>query len=323
VSEFSLIKQYCKNVGINQPETILGVGDDAAIVQIPHGKELVISVDSLVENVHFFKETAAALIAYKLVSVNLSDMAAMGATPKWITLALTLPNNNESWLSDFSKSLNSICNNYQVQLIGGDTCRGPLVLSLQVMGLVDMGRALSRSNAKVGDDVYVSGSVGDASLALACVQGKVSLSKSDKNSLRSALDSPLAQVELGQNLLGVANSCIDVSDGLVGDLSHIAEQSGVTLSLDVETLPLSNIYSEYLIVGGTLNYALSGGEDYQLAFTAPIRYREKIAKLSEKLNVRITKIGSVLKEVDQKVILHNHGKLFTLSDDVGYQHFSE
>lgn len=323
MTEFTLIQKYCKDIGSVQAETVISVGDDAAVVNIPSGKEIVVSVDSLVEGVHFFAGTKAQNIAHKLVAVNLSDMAAMGALPKWVTLALTIPKHDNVWLSEFSKGLDRICKQYKVQLIGGDTCQGPLVLSLQVMGIVDKGEALTRSSARVGDDVYVSGNLGDASLALAAIQDKVQLSNNDLQLLRFALDKPTPQVKLGQHLIGLANSCIDISDGLIGDLSHIALQSGVSIKLDVESLPLSEPYTQYLTPEGDLGFALNGGEDYQLAFTAAATQRKKIDKISAKLGIKLTKVGKVLTKSAEMIMLSKNGQVFTLSNNKSYQHFSE
>ncbi len=323
MTEFSLIQKYCENIGFEQAETVISVGDDAAVVNTPLGKELVVSVDSLVEGVHFFAGTEAQNIAHKLVAVNLSDMAAMGATPKWITLALTIPNHDDVWLSEFSKGLDQICKEYNVQLIGGDTCQGPFVLSLQVMGLVNVGEALLRSGAKVGDDVYVSGDLGDASLALAAIQGNVQLPNNDLQQLRVALDTPTPQIKLGQHLLGLANSCIDISDGLIGDLSHIVEQSGVSIQLDVECLPLSEPYTRYLSSKEGVGFALSGGEDYQLAFTTSVINQNKIDEISAKLGVKLTRIGKVQNKADEMIMLSKHGKAFTLTNNKSYQHFSD
>ena len=252
MAEFSLIERFCKGIGANHASTTLSVGDDAAVISIPPSMELAISVDTMVAGVHFYEDAAPEYIAHKLLAVNLSDMAAMGAEPKWATMTLTTPEINDQWLEAFSNSLNSLASQYGVQLIGGDTTQGQLNLSIQIMGLLPQSKALTRSSAQIGDDVYVSNTIGDAALALRCIEGQKSgvpdqsLEGLLSSPLRKFLEQPEPQIVLGLNLLGLANSCIDISDGLVADLSHIAEQSNVSIELNVDLLPLSPHYNKYL-----------------------------------------------------------------------------
>lgn len=325
MAEFSLIERYCQDIGTSHSLTQIGVGDDAAVVRIPHGKELVVSVDSMVEAVHFFANTDPKLIAHKLVAVNLSDMAAMGAQPKWATLALTIPVIDEKWLSAFSNSLNNIAKAYELQLIGGDTTQGPLTLSMQIMGLVNQGTALTRSKSSAGDDVYVSGNIGDAGLALAGLEGRVELADEAQAELRRSLDTPTPQVALGLSLSGLASACIDVSDGLLADLGHIATSSKVGIQLDVDKIPLSKLFLEIHPGSEGLELALTGGDDYQLAFTAnPIR-RDKLSQISTQLGIRISRIGRVIKAQqpnEARLDLLYHGDPYVLKRDTGFQHFS-
>jgi len=323
MAEFSLIERFCLGIGTEHKMTRLGIGDDAAIVAVPDDMELAVSVDTLVEGVHFYPDTDPQHIAHKLFAVNLSDMAAMGARPKWATLSLTLPSNDEAWLTAFSKSLDHIAREYGVQLVGGDTSRGSLALSLNIMGLLPKGKALTRARARPGDDVYVSNSLGDAALALRCIDGKAKLKGMNLEQLRQALDMPEPQVALGRGLLNIANACIDLSDGLVGDLEHIANQSDVTIEIKVERVPLSSEYHQYLSLGGNLDLALSGGDDYQLAFTAVPDRRGEIRELAEQLDIPITKIGKVHKAGSEPIVLSNDGEPYRLGADVGYQHFSD
>lgn len=325
MAEFSLIERYCQDIGTSHSSTQISVGDDAAVVRIPPGRELVISVDTMVEAVHFFSNTDPKLIAHKLVAVNLSDMAAMGAQPKWATLALTIPAIDEKWLSAFSSSLNNIAKAYSLQLIGGDTTRGPLTLSMQIMGLVDQGQALTRSKSNYGDDVYVSGTIGNAGLALAALDGRVELADDVLTELRLSLDTPTPQVELGLSLSGLANACIDVSDGLLADLGHIATSSKVGIQLDIDKIPLSKRFLEVYPNGEGLDLALTGGDDYQLVFTAKQIYRDKLSEIAEQLDIRISRIGSVIESRaanEGRVELFYHGQRYELKRDTGFQHFS-
>ena len=317
MAEFSLIERFCKGIGRQHPETKVNVGDDAAIIAIPDGMELAISVDSMVSGVHFFPNASPASIAHKLLAVNVSDMAAMGAQPKWATMTLTIPTIDETWLTEFSSSLNAQAKQYGVQLIGGDTTEGDLNLSMQIMGLTIKSKAISRSGAKLEDDIYLSNNVGDAALALDFIKRGKHVSKS----LLSALEKPTPQVELGLKLPDIANSCIDVSDGVVADLSHIARQSHVSVVLDVDQLPLSNDYLAYIESGGNVDLALTGGDDYQLAFTAPKKYRKALESISLELSVNLTRVGHVIMKNDSPVYLTRSGEHYELNQDAGYQHF--
>lgn len=320
MTEFSLIDRFCRDIGASHPETSIAVGDDAAVVAIPVGKELAVSVDTMVESVHFFPNTDPSKLARKLLAVNLSDMAAMGAEPKWATLALTMPSVDEQWLASFSSALDEMAKSYNVQLIGGDTTQGALSLSLQIMGLVDTGKALTRNGAVQGEDVYVSGCLGDAALALASLEGQVSLSENDFKLVESAFNCPIPQCTLGQNLVGLASSCIDVSDGLLGDLSHIADASEVSILIELETLPLSETYSSFLCSGGKLEYAICGGEDYQLAFTASVDNRQSIEALAVDLQTKITRIGVVQNRTKDALITKMNDAAYQVQT-FGYQHF--
>lgn len=323
MAEFSIIEKYCRDIGVQHKSTKLNIGDDAAIIAIPSDMELAISVDTMVEGVHFYSGTDPAFIAHKLAAVNLSDMAAMGAKPKWATLTLTLPNQDETWLATFSSSLDAISKQYDVQLIGGDTSQGPLNLSLQIMGLLPKGKALTRDNARVGNDVYVSSTLGDAALALQCIEGSIKYRGQDLDRLRNALERPEPQVQLGLGLLNIARSCIDLSDGLVADLSHLAKLSEVSIELDVERLPLSPEYQRYVTFGGNIDLALTGGDDYQLAFTATPARRGELIELSKSVGVPITKIGSVVDAQNEVIKLMQGGNTYQIKNQSGYEHFGE
>jgi thiamine-monophosphate kinase len=321
LAEFSLIERFCQGIGPDHKDTKLGIGDDAAIITVPNNMELAVCVDTMVEGVHFYADAEPAHIAHKLFAVNLSDMAAMGAKPKWATLTLTLPDSDLAWLASFSESLNMIASEYEVQLIGGDTTRGTLNLSLQIMGLLPIGKALCRSKARAGDDVYVSNTLGDAALALKCIEGKLHFRDSQLDNILPALNQPEPQVALGLGLLNIANACIDVSDGIVADLSHVAKQSDVSIEINVEKIPLSAEYKQHLSMGGNYDLALGGGDDYELAFTAVRDRRGELLDLAEKLGVKLTKIGQVTQKQEQAVSMSLEGEPYHMTEELGYQHF--
>jgi thiamine-monophosphate kinase len=261
-------------------------------------------------------------LAHKLAAVNLSDMAAVGAKPKWATLALVLPAIETAWLDRFFISLDNIFKRYGVQLIGGDTTQGPLCLSIQIMGLLNKGEVITRGGAALDDDCYVSGTLGDAALALAAIEGLVELSDEHSEICRQALEAPLPQVELGQRLVKVGNACIDISDGLVADVAHIANQSDVSITIDVDAVPLSSAYQAFLDSGGHLDFALNGGDDYQLAFTAPTDNRQTIEQISIELGITLTRIGKVIAKTQQAVMLRQNNSSYALAVNAGYEHFS-
>ena len=322
MTEFSIIEEFCQGIGPEHANTVLSVGDDAAIVSVPKAMELAISVDTMVAGVHFYEDAKPEFIAHKLLAVNLSDMAAMGANPKWATLTLSIPSADRSWLSAFSDSLKQICTQFGVQIIGGDTTQGPLNLSINIMGLLPKGNALCRHGAVLGDDVYVSHTLGDAALGLLCVQGKLSLEKTHQQALITALELPVPRVDLGQRLLGIANACLDVSDGLMGDLAHICERSKVSIELDINAIPISHAYQAYINQGGNLGLALDGGDDYELAFTANINSRAEIDAISNELGIRLSRIGRVTAPSNVKVAAFDQGAPYELSTTDSFQHFS-
>lgn len=317
-SEFDIIRQYFMLNEVRD-DVILGIGDDAAILSIPEEHQLVQSVDTLVSGVHFPLETSPQDIAHKALAVNLSDMAAMGAEPAWFTLALTLPDDNEAWLKAFSESLFVQAKKYNVQLVGGDTTNGPLCISITINGFVAKGKALTRAGAQLADKIYVSGTLGDAALALAAWQGDCLLRKESTHYLNKRLNRPQPQIELGLFLRSYANSCIDISDGLVADLKHITDNSNVAASIYFEKIPLSedfklNITDEALL----LPLALAGGDDYELCFTIP---EDKQSEFDEKIkekNISVTCIGQI--EFGQGVRCLLNDKAIDIQG-TGYEHF--
>lgn len=316
MSEFSLINRYCKGIGPQHPQTVLGVGDDAALLTIPAGNELAVSVDTMVEGVHFTADTDPADLAHKILAVNVSDMAAMGAVAQWATLALTLPQQDHAWLHAFSTQLKLSAQQFNLQLVGGDTTRGALCLSLQVLGLVKTGCALRRDQAYVGDSVWVTGNLGDAALALHLREKEI---LNIDAQLNQALDRPQPPVEFAAQLGGLANAAIDISDGLVADLTHIATCSDVSIVVDSALLPLSEAFhaAQY----GTVELALYGGDDYQLAFTAPASAARRLRQLADECSVRLSCIGDVIAYDQRRVSLRKQGQYFAPEPKQGFNHF--
>ncbi|MDH5573784.1 MAG: thiamine-phosphate kinase [Gammaproteobacteria bacterium] len=315
-SEFELIQRYFQYRQENREDVILGIGDDAALLETPVNKYLAISIDTLIEGVHFPLPTSAADIAYKALAVNLSDMAAMGAQPAWFTLALTLPEVAIDWLEAFSQSLFEIANQYKIALVGGDTTRGSLAISIQIGGYVDRGNALLRSGARVGDKIFVTGTLGDAALGLYAIQNN----KQDVEIFNSAIQSlnrPVPRVQTGLNLHTIASACIDISDGLFADLGHILEASHVGAKIELNDLPLSCSSEEVLLSYPELkDTVMKGGDDYELCFTvAP----ENISKL-DIIEDRITCIGEIVEERNLTCVDKNKNIVSCLT--TGFDHFS-
>jgi len=309
VSEFALIQRFFTQQPVKNPSTRLGIGDDCALMSIPEGFELAITTDTMVENVHFFAGADPELLGHKLLAVNLSDLAAMGAKPVSVTLALTLPKVDETWLTAFAKGLLSLAERYSVDLIGGDTTSGPLTLTVQAMGIIPNGRALRRSTARPGDLIYMTGRLGDAGLGLKIKQG---YSCADSKAALTRFNRPEPQIEAGQALIGIANACIDLSDGLAGDLGHILEQSRVGACLDWEALPLSKAVLAYINDTGDWSMPLTAGDDYELCFTVS---PEQAAQLT----IAATKIGVI--EAQPGLRLNKSGTIKPL-EVKGFEHFS-
>ncbi|KXW56361.1 thiamine-phosphate kinase [Ferrovum sp. PN-J185] len=319
-SEFDFIQRYCRR--LNQ-HTDLGVGDDAALMKVRSGYQLAVSTDILVAGVHFFLDIDALFLGRKAAAVNLSDMAAMGATPRWVTLGLTLSDIDDTWLNAFSYGFYTALSEYDVDWVGGDTTRGPLNIAVTVMGEVPQGRALTRSGAQVGDEIWVSGTIGDAAWGLAYLNCDVELDPEAQQYCRYRLENPTPRVKLGEELLALAHSAIDISDGLLADLNHILVASQVGAVVDIKSIPLSQALLNHRNNPSLWDAVLSGGDDYELCFTAPQSHQESIIQLSEKLCLPLTCIGRVTANPQQRELLH----LSTDKDEVsywsGYDHFKE
>ena len=316
-SEFDLISRHFTRPAAN---AVLGVGDDCALVDVTNGMDLTVSTDTMVSGTHFFPDVDPEHLGHKALAVNLSDIAAMGAMPYWAMLALTVPNVDHEWLAAFAKGFFDLAAEYNVSLIGGDTTRGPLTLTVTIMGEVPAGAALRRSGAKAGNDIWVAGTVGDAALAVAHRHGKVVLTESDYHDAVMRLYEPTPRVALGQALRGMATAAIDISDGLLADLGHICRLSGVGATVDLGSIPVSSIGAKHFHNDAGRTAIVAGGDDYELCFTAPANSRESIAELTDMLGVPLTRIGQV-KRGKGVSLLGPDGKAVKV-DGRGYDHFS-
>ena len=323
MTEFDLIARYFTRA---TPSTALGVGDDAALLRVGAGMEMAVSTDMLVSGTHFFPDADPYLLGRKTLAVNLSDMAAMGATPRWATLALSLPQVDEAWLQKFSAGFFSMADAHRVELVGGDTTRGPLNLCVSIMGEVPAGAALRRAGAQAGDDIWVSGRLGSAALALAHLQGVLKLTDEAFNTCAPALHDPQPRVVLGLALRGIAHSAIDVSDGLLADLGHILTCSKVGAEIQFDALPVSDVLRIHPENDGFLKERvvqrciLAGGDDYELCFTAPLARRSAVEDVSIKINLPLTRIGSIVAK-SGCIVRATDGNILKIGK-AGYDHFS-
>lgn len=291
MAEFSLIDRLRQRAG-SRPDVVLGIGDDAAVLDPPRGQQLVLAVDTLVEGVHFAKGVPASAIGWKALAVNLSDLAAMGAEPAVALLALTLPGSNEAFVEEFAAGFAALADTHRVALVGGDTTRGPLAASVTVLGYVPAGRAITRSGAQPGDDLWVTGTLGDAAGALALWKSGIPMLRT--GALRERLDRPTPRLGAGLALRGLATACIDVSDGLLADLGHLLAMSGVGADLDADALPTSAAFRD-AFPGREVQRALqlTGGDDYELCFSAPPSRREAVQAALAAVATPATRIGSL------------------------------
>ena len=324
LSEFDIIRRYFARGGPARTDVALGIGDDAALVRVPPGAELAVAVDTQVDGVHFPRNTDPEAIGYKALAVNLSDLAAMGAEPAWATLALTLPAADEAWLAGFARGFSGLADQYGVELVGGDTTRGPLAVTVSVYGLVPAGTALRRAGARPGDAVYVTGTPGDAAAGLRLLQSSLRSDAGLRARLVERLERPRPRVAEGLALRGVASAAIDISDGLTADLGHILEASGVGATLWVDRVPLSHAFRELLAANpdarsalGAL--ALTGGDDYELCFTAPADRADAVSRALQPRDSGFTAVGVIDSEPGLRCV-HDDGRPWQPPAH-GYRHF--
>ena len=311
LGEFDLIQRFFKAgadaMHPNDEKVIaLGIGDDCALLKPAAGEEIAITSDMLVEGRHFFMNANPGLLGRKALAVNLSDLAAMGAKPIGFTLSIALPNVDIAWLEAFSKGLFAVANQYSCPLIGGDTTAGPLTISITAFGSIPSGKAIRRSGAKVGHDIWASGTIGDARLALAALRHEITLPESDLKQIEHRMHNPTPRVELGMTIRELASAALDISDGLLGDLHHILKQSQVSAKVFLDQIPKSETLqkqSEDI----QNQFAASGGDDYEICFTAPTEKRDVIDEISTALNLPLTRIGSITEKVGaaEKLSLFN------------------
>ncbi len=315
VAEFDLIARYFDSLPGYGQGVELGIGDDCALLQVPDGQQLAVSIDTLVEGTHFLPGMPAEELAYRAVSACVSDLAAMGATPAWLTLALTLPESDPDWLQPFSQGLGQSLQQYGLSLVGGDTTRGHRTLSLQVHGFVPQGVGLTRKGARPGDGVWVSGTLGDA------MAGLDQLQHADQPDpyLLGRFYRPSARIELGLALRGIATSALDISDGLLADLNHLlkSEQLGAVIELD--RIPLSKALSSNYCQQQARDWALAGGEDFELCFTVPVEREAELQRRLSRLDVRCSRVGRISAEPGL-VGLSPDGQRSVLTAS-GYRHF--
>ncbi len=318
MGEFDLIERYFKaparDMAQRNSAVAQGIGDDCALLQPTAGMQLAISSDMLVAGRHFFADVDPLTLGHKALAVNLSDLAACGAKPLAFTLALALPQADEAWLAPFSRGLLALAAEHNCALIGGDTTQGPLNICITVFGEVPKNQALLRNAAKVGDDIYVSGTLGDARLALEVMRGNLVLSNEAFIAAKARLETPTPRVALGMALRGIASSAIDVSDGLQGDLGHVLQQSAVGAVIDAAVVTqllainliaiqaINTTVNSQFTSQKQLQYALSGGDDYELAFTASVSKRQAVQAAALASNTPVTRIGQIEAEPGLRLI---------------------
>ena len=317
MNEFSLIQHFFQSIPIKRQDVVLGIGDDAACLNVPQGMQLLISTDTLVSGVHFLSQWTGYDIASRAVRVTVSDMAAMAAEPCWLTLALTLPEHNSLWLESFSKGLSDSLKAFHVDLIGGDTTKGPLSMTLTILGLAPENSILQRRGAKPGDVIFVSGVLGGAALAIRLLESQV-ISETDKKELTQKLLYPQPRMDLQTYLRAYASTAIDISDGLSADLNHICQASAVGACLEQESLPIHPLLHKYL-KDEALDLALTGGDDYELCFTVPKTQVASFTQALQSAGLLCYPVGYI--EDKPGLRLKNSGGSCQVIEPKGYSHF--
>jgi thiamine-monophosphate kinase len=321
ISEFGLIDRIRHRLQRSRRDVALGIGDDAALLRIPLRRELVATTDTLVAGVHFPRGTEAEALGWKALAVNLSDLAAMGAEPRWVLLALTLPKVDMRFVRAFMRGFGALAARHGVALVGGDTTRGPLAVGVTALGVVPAGSALRRTGARVGDDLYVSGTPGDAAAGLALIEGRLRAPARARRILVARLERPQPRIALGLALRGAATSCIDVSDGLAADLGHVLRAGGVGATLDLAALPRSEALAlAQPDEAQRTKLQLAGGDDYELCFTAPASSAAPIARVAKRLKLRLTRIGTIERRRGLRLVGAD-GASVRLAR-TGYEHFA-
>lgn len=320
LSEFNIIEQYFSHITSSREDVILGIGDDCALLAPPPEMQLAVSMDTLVAGRHFLPDADPAAVGHKSLAVNLSDLAAMGADPAWVTLAITLPEPDENWLSGFARGFSKLAQSHAIQLVGGDTTRGPLSVTLQVHGFVEPDKALRRQGAQPGDGIYLTGSLGDAALALKLQSGNFLLA-GDTAQLFIRLDRPEPRVAQGLLLAGLASAAIDLSDGLLADLGHICKASGTAARIRCDRLPLSARVSEYVAASGDWQLPVTGGDDYELCFTVPPALEQTVEEKFRAAGFDLSRIGRI-EPGNRIIVLQQDGRELGFQSS-GFDHFND
>ena len=318
MSEFSIIKQYFESVGGNQPDVILGIGDDAALVKTD--SVLAVSVDTFIENVHFPESTRPYDIGWKSLAVNLSDMAAMGAEPCWMTLAITMPKIDHKWLEEYCRGLSVLAQKYNVALIGGDTTSGPLSITIQIFGRLGDGKALCRADAKSGDAIYVTGYIGDGALGLRSLNSELNLSGTETIRVQQKLNQPEPRVKEILSLRQYVNAAIDISDGLYADLGHILKASDKGAVVHLKDIPVSAEYRWNYQGERAYDLALTGGDDYELCMTISSENEKSFLEVANKNNISVSKIGKITEDKNYKLMVGEEDEYILQSK--AFDHFN-
>ncbi len=319
MKEFQLIEKFFTKQASSRRDVELGIGDDCALVIPAVNKSIAISCDTLVENVHFYPDIPPKALGYKSLAVNLSDLASMGAEPAWMTLALTLPDVDEEWLTSYSEGLFEAAEYYNIALVGGDTTRGPRSITITVNGQVPTGKALTRNGARNGDWIYVTGTLGDSALGLDVIRGSRQVAPEHQGYLVNRHYYPSPRLLAGQALRNLASSAIDLSDGLLSDIQHVLKLSGMSAVIDVDLLPLSDALKSSVNDEEALSYALTGGEDYELLFSVPEAQKGALEIALANTGVSFAQIGQV--STGDKLRLIRNGQPYTPTN-IGFEHFS-
>ncbi|MGL6258204.1 thiamine-phosphate kinase [Vibrio sp. WXL210] len=319
--EFNLIEKYFVDRQARRSDVLLAAGDDCALLEVPEGMSIALSTDSLVAGTHFLADAPPAWVAHKALASNLSDLAAMGATPAWVSMALTMPEPDEAWLAPFCEAFFALADRYNLKLIGGDTTKGPLSITLTVQGFVPKGQALRRSGAQVGDSIYVTGQLGDSKAGLDVILNPSQQERPEAQALVKRHFHATPRIEVGEALRPFASAAIDISDGLISDLGHILKASKVGADINVDALPLSASLLSFVASHSLARqYALTSGEEYELCFTAPLQHQAQLDHIAAQCGVALTCIGTI--HTAPQLTLHASGEPldWTIS---GYDHFKE
>lgn len=320
MKEFELIQNYFADRGFARKDVVLGIGDDGAVINVPENSQLVVSTDTMVKGIHFFDDISPRALGHRVVAVNLSDLAAMGAEPAWISIAVTLEQIEESWIREFTDGIFEICEYYNVQVIGGDTTQGPLSITITAQGIVPKDKAITRSGAKPGDWIYVTGTLGDAGLAIEAIRDNHVLPIKYQAHLKNRLEYPTPRVAIAQALREIASSAIDISDGLLADLGHIFERSNVGAQINVEQIPLSDALKGSVDESRYYDFALAAGDDYELLFTVGEDRRGALEVGMSHYGIDFTSIGQINGQ-SGKIELRKDGQPFEF-EGRGYEHFA-